>query len=389
MIDKIKAIGDAIMQDLIELSDYIYDNPELGYEEFKSCKAHVELLKKYGFVVEENYLGIETAFKAVYDTGKEGPSVALLSEYDALPGIGHGCGHNLLGATGSGAGISLSLLMQEENMAGMVAVFGTPAEETSGAKVIMAEQGVFEGFDVALEAHPGDRNTKSGVSLALEALEFTFKGKTSHAAANPEKGINALDAALLTFNNINALRQHILSTSRIHGIIREGGKAANIVPDLAIAEFYVRSTSKTYLNELVEKVKNCARAGALATGAQLEMRNYELSYDNLVTNETLSDIFTDNLNKLGITDLNEARENFGSIDIGNISQVVPTIHPYFKICEEGIPAHTVEFRDATKTPYAYQAMMETIAALTMTAHDIITSPKLLEDIKAEFNATRK
>lgn len=389
MIDKIKAIGETIMQDLVELSDFIYENPELGYEEHKACKAHVDLLKKYGFEVEENFMGIETAFKAVYDTGRKGPAIAVLSEYDALPGIGHGCGHNMLGATGTGAGISLSLLMQEESLPGLVAVFGTPAEETSGAKVAMTDQGAFDQFHIALEAHPGDRHTKSGVSLALEAIEFKFIGKTSHAAANPEKGINALDAALLTFNNINALRQHILSTSRIHGIIREGGKAANIVPDLAIAEFYVRSTSKTYLSELVEKVKNCARAGALATGAELEMRNFEASYDNLVTNATLSEVFTKNLIALGITGVNEARENFGSVDIGNISQVVPTIHPYFKICEEGIAAHTVAFRDATKTPFAYKAMMDTVAALTMTAHDVIKSPKLLEEIQAEFKNTRK
>ncbi|KAB3534367.1 M20 family metallopeptidase [Alkaliphilus pronyensis] len=389
MINEVKKIAENLKPQIVQLSNYIYDNPELGYEEFKGCKAHVDLLKKHDFTVEEEYMNIKTAFKAVYDSKKPGPVIAYLSEYDALPGIGHGCGHNLLGATNTGAAIALSMLLKQKALAGKVLVYGTPAEETSGAKVAMADNGGFEEVDIALEAHPGSNHSKSGKSLAMEAIEFTFKGKTSHAAAAPEKGINALDAAIQTFVNINALRQHILSSSRIHGVIIEGGKAANIVPDLAIAQFYVRATTKTYLNELVNKVKKCAEAGALATGAKLEVRNYEASYDNLVTNEKLSNTFTNRLRDMGVTDINEARESFGSLDIGNVSQLVPTIHPYFKICHEDIPAHTVEFRDATKTQAAYDSMVDTIGALVLTAYDIITDTSLLDEIKAEFKNTEK
>lgn len=389
MINEVKKLAENLKPELIELSNYIFDNPELGYEEYKSCNAHVGLLKKYGFEVEEEYLEIKTAFKAVYDSKKPGPVIAFLSEYDALPGIGHGCGHNLLGATNTGAGIVLSQLMRDNNISGKVVVYGTPAEETSGAKVTMADQGAFNDVDIALEVHPGDKFSKSGTSLAMEAIEFVFKGKTSHAAAAPEKGINALDAAIQTFVNINALRQHILSTSRIHGVITEGGKAANIVPDLAIAQFYVRAASKTYLNELTEKVKNCAKAASLATGAKLEIRNYEASYDNLVTNHRLSNAFTRRLNDMGISNIHEPRESFGSLDIGNVSQLVPTIHPYFSICEDDTPAHTVEFRDATKTDLAYNNMISTIGGLVLTSFDILTSNRLLEEIQTEFQNTVK
>jgi len=389
MIKEVRELSKNLKPELIKLSDYIFENPELGYEEFKSCGAHVALLKAYGFEVEEEYMNIKTAFRAVYDSNKPGPAIAFLSEYDALPGIGHGCGHNLLGATNTGAGIVLSQLMKDYNIPGKVIVYGTPAEETSGAKVAMADNGAFNDVDIALEVHPGSKFSRSGTSLAMEAIEFVFKGKTSHAAAAPEKGINALDAAIQTFVNINALRQHSLPSSRIHGVITEGGKAANIVPDLAIAQFYVRATTKTYLVELIEKVKNCARGAALATGAKLEIRNYEASYDNLVTNQRLSDVYTNRLVDMGIGSIHGPREGFGSLDIGNVSQLVPTIHPYFAICEDDIPAHTTEFRDATKTELAYGSMISTIGALVLTAYDIITNDALLEEIKTEFLNTEK
>lgn len=387
MINEVLKLTEGIKEELIELSEYIFDNPELGHEEFKACKAHVELLKIHGFEVEEEYLGIKTAFKATYDSGKEGPSIAFLSEYDALPGIGHGCGHNLLGTTSTGAGIVLSKTIGD--LKGKVIVFGTPAEETSGAKVAMTDKGSFDDVDVAMAVHPGSEHSKSGASLAMEALQFTFKGKSAHAAAYPEKGINALDGAINTFVNINALRQHIKPSARIHGIIKDGGKAANIVPDLAIAQFYVRAETKTYLKELIEKVKNCAKGAAMASGAELEIINYEESYDNLVTNNTLQDIYCKRLKDTGVEEIQEARQSFGSLDMGNVSHVTPTIHPYFKITNDDISAHTTEFAQATKTNLAYDSMAQTIAALTLTAIDILQNKELLNDIKEEFNSTQK
>jgi len=384
MINRINEITNRVFEDLKELNEFIYHNPELGYEEFKSSKAHIDLLKKYGFSVEEEYLGIKTAFKAYYNGKRPGPTIAYLSEYDALPGIGHGCGHNLLGTTSTGAGIVLRHLIDE--IGGTVVVFGTPAEETSGAKVIMVEKNAFDDIDVAMLAHPAAAYYKSGTSLALEPIQFTFKGKAAHAASDPDKGINALDAVIMTFNSINALREHILPSARIHGVIVEGGKAANIVPDLAIAQFYVRATTKAYLQELSEKVKNCAKGAALATGTTLELSNYELTYDDLVTNETLSEVYNKSLEVQGIKDYDKTRDSFGSLDMGNVSHVCPAIHPYFGICEdERVAAHTEEFRDATLTDLAYKNMIITINALVNTGVQVIIDEGLLEKIKEEFN----
>ena len=389
MEDRVKKIANDLKDELKSLSEYIYNNPELGFEEFKSSKAHIDILKKYGFKVEEGYVGIKTAFRAEYDSKKSGPTIAYLSEYDALPGISHGCGHNLLGTTNTGAGIVLSKLLDE--IGGKVVVFGTPAEETSGAKVDMVNQNAFDDVDIAMVAHPESRHLKSGASLALNPLQFTFKGKAAHAAASPEQGINALDAAIATFNSINALREHILPSARIHGIIKEGGKAANIVPDLAITQFYVRTTTKKYMTELDDKVRNCAKAGALATGAKLEISYFENPYDNLVTNETLSRVYTKNLLALGVEKVYEPEYFPGSLDMGNISHVCPAIHPFFGICEDGveIPLHTVEFGKATLTETAYDNMGKTICALVLTAVDIIKDKELLNDIKEEFKKSEK
>jgi amidohydrolase len=387
MVRKVLGIAEEAREELIELSEFILDNPELGYQEYKAAKAHVELLRKYGFSVEEGYLGMETAFKAVYDSGIPGPSIAYLSEYDALPGVGHGCGHNILGATNTGAGIVLSKLIGQHK--GRVVVFGTPAEETSGAKVDMVDKGAFDDVDVAIEVHPSDKHYMSGSSLALQAIQFTYKGRTAHAAADPEHGINALDAAINTFNNINALREHILSSARIHGIIKEGGRAANVVPDLAITQFYVRATTKTYLEKLVERVKNCARGAALAAGAELEISNYEMPYDNLVTNKALSAVYEKWLREVGVKDIEGPRKTLGSSDIGNVSQVVPAIHPYFGICQTETPGHSKEFAQATRTPYAYDSMVKTMTAMVLTAIEIIDNEDLLKEIRREFENAEK
>ncbi len=387
MINEVNGYAKDVKNELIKLSEYIFENPELGHEEFKACKAHVELLKKHGFEVEEEYLGIKTAFKAVFDSGQDGASICFLAEYDALPGIGHGCGHNILGTTSTGAGIVLSKVIK--NLRGKVTVIGTPAEETSGAKVEMTDKGSFDGIDVAMAVHPATKHYKSGSSLAMEAIQFTFKGQSAHAAACPEMGINALDAAINTFVSINALRQHIKPSARVHGVIKEGGKAANIVPDLAVAQFYVRAETKIYLKELVAKVKNCAKGAALGAGAELEMTNYEESYDNLVTNKKLLEVYCRRLTDMNVDEIHEAKQSYGSLDMGNVSHVIPTIHPYFEICDEDTAAHTKEFAEATKTERAYDSMTQTIGALVLTAIDILQNDELLDEIWEEFRNAKK
>lgn len=382
MIKNIENIISGIEKELIDLSKYILHNPELGYEEYKASKKHIELLKKYEFDVETNYMDMDTAFRAEFDSGKEGPTIAYLVEYDALPDIGHGCGHNLLGTVSTGAGIVLKKLLKD--LSGKVVVLGTPAEETSGAKVKMVNNGAFDDIDIALMAHPAGLHRESGTSLALEPIQFTFKGKTAHAAASPEEGVNSLDAAINTFNNINALREHIKADARVHGVIIEGGQAANIVPDLAICRFHARATTKSYLVKLIEKIKNCARGASLAAGTKLEITNYEPTYDNMITNEVLSKTYNKRLKDMGVKEIKPPEKNTGSLDMGNVSQVCPAIHPYFGLANKKITAHTRELAEATDTKIAYESSMKTIGALVMTAVDIIKNEELFKEIQKEF-----
>lgn len=368
-----------------EISQFIGHHPELGHEEFKAAEILTSELKAHGFQVELGTAGLPTAFEAVFDSGKEGPQLAFMSEYDALPEIGHACGHNLIGTMGIAAGIGLSKVIQQTG--GKVYVYGTPAEETRGGKVTMAEQGIFNHLDAAMMAHPSSSYQESGSSLAMDAIQFDFYGKAAHAAAAPHEGINALDAVLQTFANINALRQHVTPDVRIHGIIPEGGKAANIVPDYAMAQFYVRAASRQVLREVLEKVKKCAEAGALATGARLEISFYEFSYDDMVTNETLSSIFNQQLVELGIRPEEIKKKGAGgSLDMGNVSQVVPSIHPYIKISEQPIIGHTHEFREAALSTEGFEGMMIGAKAMALSGLALLVQPDLLKQVKKEFQA---
>lgn len=378
---------DEIFKDLKELNEYIYKNPELGRKEFKACEAHKNILKKYGFKVTDNYIGIETAYLAEYSSEKDGPKIAYLAEYDALPEIGHGCGHNALGTASVGAGILLKDFVDE--FGGTVFVYGTPAEETFGAKVDMAEAGCFDNIDAAMLSHPtGKSHERSGTSQAMEALQFTFKGKTAHAAGDPYNGINALDGVIQFFNSINALRQQTRESARIHGIISNGGEAANIIPDLAVANFYVREATTKEMVKLSERVKNCAKGAALATGTELKIENYEYTFKHLVTNETLSDIYVKNLKLQGIEDIPVSKPS-GSSDCGDVSHHCPTIHSYFPISKCELTGHSIEFAKASISEEAYKGMKEAVLALAMTGKDILSDKELLKKIKAEFEKAKK
>jgi amidohydrolase len=384
LIDTIKAACDSVMPELRKLSEFIYNNPEMGYEEFKSSAAHVDLLRSKGFTVEYPYLGMATAFRAEYRSAKPGPVIAYLSEYDALPGVGHGCGHNILGAGGTGAGIVLRSVVDE--IGGTALVFGTPAEETSGAKVEMADKGAFKGVDAAIVAHPAEDNYESGRSLALEALEFTFLGKASHAGSNPDQGINALNGVIGLFNAVNAMRGHIKQESRIHGIITDGGLAANIVPEKAVARFYIRAGTKAYLAELSAMMKECAEGAARSVGAKVQIRNYEASYDDLLTNVTLQKAFTRNLLAAGAKTVLPPKQTYGSLDAGNVSHECPTIHPYFRISMKPVVAHTKEFASETLTDFALQSLRTTIMAMVMTGSDMIQDETFRAEVVKEFKA---
>ncbi|MCL1787852.1 MAG: M20 family metallopeptidase [Defluviitaleaceae bacterium] len=373
MKDQLKTIANALKPDLCQISDFMYHHPELGNREYQAVQKLTAFLTQNGFAVTSPVLDMDTAFVAVYDTGRPGPSVAFICEYDALPEIGHACGHNMIGAMSAGAGVMLSKMAESAgNLSGKIYVFGTPAEETNGGKVAMADAGLFNGITAAMMLHPSSITQESGASAAMEALQFSYKGLTAHAAGCPEKGINALNAVIQLFNGTDALRQHVTPDVRIHGIISKGGVAANIVPDEAAAQFYIRAATKETLATVKEKVLNIAQGAALMTGATLDVSNYELSYDDLKTNPALSDAFNKNLRSLGITDIEPAKRGAGSSDIGNVSNVIPTIHPSIAICKTPLAGHTREFADATITDFAHDRLLIGALALACTGLDVLT-----------------
>lgn len=384
LLERIKEEERKIHGELTALSQAIYEHPELGHEEYEACRLHTEILKKHGFEVEVGSEGMKTAFHAVYKSSKPGPAFGFMSEYDALPEIGHGCGHNMIGTVGTGAGIVLSKVIEE--VGGSVEVFGTPAEETWGGKVVFADNGRVDHLCAAMMAHPNANYHRSGEALAIEALRFEFYGKPAHASSFPDKGINALEGAIQTFVNINGLRQHIKSDARIHGVITNGGTVANVVPEYACADFYVRASTKSYLDELVEKVKNCARAGALSSGCEIKISNYEASYCHLITNKTMDDLFTQNLLDAGVPKVYPPRTSKGSNDMSNISFRCPAIHPYFGIDETGeVVGHTREFAKQTMTDYAKEQIHYVVSAMAMTGAQILMDEELRKKIREEFD----
>jgi len=367
---------------LKELALKIHSNPELGYQEFKAAKWLTEYLENHGFAIEKGVCGIQTSFVATYGKGK--PRGAILAEYDALPGIGHGCGHNLICTIACGAAVAAKRAVDEHG--GTILVIGTPAEETAGAKVEMAKKGIFNGIDAALIAHPGSADHATMNTLAMQGVDVEFFGRASHASANPEMGINALDAMVLSINNINAMRQHLPKSVRIHGIITDGGRAANIIPDHSAGEFMVRATNDTYLNELKEKVIECFKGAACATGARLVYR-WQRQYSAMKTNNTLAELYIANMNALGRNVIFPPPDGpMASTDMGNVSQIVPAIHPMIAIGAVDGPAHSPAFAKAAASPAGLKGMLDAAKALAMTAADILGNPAVLKKMKDEFNA---
>jgi amidohydrolase len=378
---------DARRNKLIQISDTIHANPELAFEEFQAAELLTGVLEQNGFSVERGVADMETAFIAVAHGRDDGPTVAFLGEYDALAGLGHACGHNIIGTAAVGAGLAMKAVLPE--LAGTIQVIGTPAEEDGGGKALMVEAGVFEAVDAAMMIHPGGRNLLGRLALTAYGVNVEFFGKPAHAAAKPDEGINALDAVILTYNAIGALRQHLRDDARIHGIITHGGDAPNIVPDYARMELIVRAADTPYAIEVLEKVQACAEGAAKASGARLEFRLSGPRYDARIPNPILVGLFKENLITLGLdVVLATGEERMGSSDIGNVSQVVPTIHPYISIGPEEIGGHTAEFREAAASPAGHAGLLNAAKALAMTAVDLLAEPSNLNEAKRTFAEQR-
>lgn len=372
-------------REIICLSQAIHENPELGHKEYYACQILTDYLGEHDFSIKRKLAGLDTAFKASYGRGIF-PKIALLAEYDALPGIGHGCGHNLIGAASVGAGVVVKeVLAANSDIKGQVVVYGTPAEETSGGKVTLVDKGCFNGINAALMFHPSDNNTIENTSLAMDAIEFTFTGRSAHAASAPFLAVNALDGVIHFYNGINALRQYLEEDVRIHGIIAEGGKTPNIIPDKAVTRWYIRASTRERVNELVKKVQQCAKGAASMVGAKVTWRNYELSYDEMVTNKALADIFRKNLKAAGVINISSASKGRGSIDMGNVSQKVPSIHPYLAMgLSGGCGAHTEEFAKAAGAAPGHQVLILAARVLAYTVIDLLVDKVMLDQVKKEF-----
>lgn len=380
---RIIQVIDSESTSVFTISHRIHENPELGYQEKFASGLLCTTLEQHGFKVEREYVGIPTAFCARRGNGK-GPRVAFLAEYDALPGLGHGCGHNIIATSALAAGIGLGAVVDE--LDGEVWVIGTPAEETDGAKVIMVQKGAFDQIDAALMIHPHPGYYYITESLALDAIEVEFFGKPSHAAAAPWEGVNALDAILTTFNALNALRQQILPDARIHGIISNGGAAPNIIPDHTMGRFYLRAKQRTYLNELNQKFMACVQGAAIATGTRFETRMYENPFDDMLNNLVLAERMRDYLTEIiGVQKVERAPEHFGSIDMGNVSHVVPAVHVLVDVTEgKSLSLHTPDFQTAAATPYADATILRAGKALALTGYDVLVNAAFREAAWREF-----
>ncbi len=383
---------DAIAPLLIRTSDWMADNPEIGLQEYQAAEKLTDMLEEFGATVERGIAGMPTAFKATIPGGNpDGPTIAIIAEYDALADVGHGCGHNIIANSAMGAAIALAKLGMRGELPGNVIVLGTPAEESgvpnAGGKIPVLNHGYFDGIDAAIMMHPmTDDYMALSPSMVAYGLDIEFFGKPAHAAANPHTGINALDAVIQTFNNIGMLRQQVRSEARIHGVITNGGGAPNVIPPYTSCRFRVRSYDAVYAAQLVKRVIACAEGAATATGARMEWREYMPTYQSYVPNHALGAVMRSNMEAVGRTVLDRSpRDGGGSTDFGNVSHAVPAVYAYFGIVGEEAGWHSKEVAAATKTERGHRTLVDAAKTMAMSALDLLTNPAALAAAKQEHD----
>lgn len=379
---RLAAAVEAARPEIIELSHRIHAHPEPAFEEHQAATWIAESLRRHGYAVEHPAGSLSTAIRAVRRGGRggEGPRIGILAEYDALPGLGHGCGHNTMAASGVGAAIALAALAEE--LPGEIVFLGTPAEEHGSGKQIMIDDGLFDGLDAALLYHPCDRSHVESHPLASEDVDVVFTGLQAHASSDPWKGRNALDAMILLFSAVGLWRQQLRPTARVHGIIREGGTAANIIPDRTAAWFMIRSDDVTDYESMRAQFEAMCQAAAIATGTSVEV-TFSGWATTMVNNPVLAERFRTNMAAYGVVDMGDDL-NAGSTDMANVSWVCPTIHPDLAICDEGVAGHSIEFRDAAALPRADETTLLAATLVAQSAYELFTDPDLLAAAWAAF-----
>ncbi len=369
------------------MSRALHLRPELSLEEVESASRLVRFLRAEGFAVRRGVAGLRTAFVARKRGRRGGPRVAFLAEYDALPGIGHACGHNLIGAAAAGAGAALGRALA--GLRGEVLVIGTPAEETIGGKAVMVDRAVFDGVDAALMFHPSTEDRVYTTSLACHSLEVTFRGRAAHAVAAPEHGINALDALIRLFLALQRLKHRLPREVRMPGVIVEGGRRANIVPDRAVGRFTLRARDLATLARVERDFRRCVREAAVATGARSTLRSLDHPYAEMITNRTLADVFKRELLRLGRRTVDTPRTKMGSLDMGNVSQRVPSIHPYVAIAPGSVPLHSRGFARLAGGARGRTGLRIATRALALTGLEVLSGDGVLEKARREFRASRR
>lgn len=364
------------------LARRIHAHPEIGFQETKAAEWLAAFLERQGFRLERGICDTPTAFKATY--GKGQPVIGILAEYDALPKLGHACGHNIIATAAIGAGVAARHAVDATG--GTVVVFGTPAEEGGGGKIVMAERGAFREIDAAMMIHPATEDRAGVLTLACVTLEVEFFGKAAHAAAHPHLGVNALDALVLAWNSLNALRQHLREGGRVHGIITDGGEASNIIPAHAAASLMVRARDDSQLDDLLPRVLACFEGAARATGARLQHRWGSKRFASMRGNQALADTYVRNMALLGRSVLPPSPDYPFSTDMGNVSMLVPSVHPLLSIAPRGMSLHAPEFARAALSPAARTGMLDGAKAMAMTVADLLTQPDTLRRVREEFFA---
>ena len=384
----IKARIDEVADELIEISHAIHARPELAFEEHFACATLTASLENHDLASESGVYTLDTAFEAQLNPDSKGPTVAILAEYDALPGIGHACGHNVIATSALGATLGLQAAAPE--LPGRIRLIGTPAEERGGGKELMARAGAFEGVDAAMMIHPSGVNLGSMPCICVAEVEVIYHGRSAHASAMPHKGLNALDGLLLAYQAISNLRQHIRSSERIHGIVSEGGQAPNIVPDRSAGQFYVRAANEAHLAALKPRVQACFEAGAKGSGCEVEVNWAGVDYLDLNTNWPLADQFQMHAEELGrdFVPFEEAvKFGAGSTDMGNVSYRVPSIHPMLAVAPPHVVIHNPEFAEWAASPDGDQAVLDGALAMALTTADYLLSPALQEQAKHAFDVS--
>ncbi len=381
--DRVRESVQARSELLLDVSRDIHAHPELCFEEHHAHDRLTDALAAEGLDVERRAFGLETAFVA--RAGVAGPTVAVICEYDALPEIGHACGHNIIAAAGLGAGLAAADLAEEAG--GRVVILGTPAEEGGGGKVRMAERGAFDGIDAAMMIHPAGADLMSMSTLAIHQVRVRYHGRAAHAAAAPHKGVNALDAAVLGYVNVAALRQHIRPDERIHGIFTEAGGKPNIVPRTAAAHWYVRSPRSDLLEALKARVMTCLEAGAAAAGCEMEHTWIDPAYADMVENGPLAALYASNATAVGRPPVEPSQESrvLGSTDMGNVSHLVPSIHPMVKVAPADVAIHTADFERYAGSESGDAGVLDGAAALAMTVADLWLQPDALDAVRESFH----